>query len=1607
MILQIYNESAYKEILLPNVIDTDYHIKLRKSVFHLSEDITLLLEKASDDWTLFESREYLVFNKSNPIRRVKIKNQMVLKIRTHSKGEELYILTADVPVAFHLMEKYDISHIREISIGQSSESTICYSNMNLISNTHAILRRGVNGWHIVDTSDNGTFIGNQRISEDHVLCFGDKIEIFGLHLIFMEPYLLLGNNCGNLTVDNKQLGLLQINPHITEEDSVRSAIASTENWFNRSPREVPSLFTENIEIKLPPVQDSQKTAQTYMMFIPAFTILILMCIGLMMCIIPTHPVGGVAGIILNIGLIITVGSAIVGDIWAIFNMHFLNKKDLAVYAQRGKNHIDYLIQIQGNIQKQYQHNKETLNKMYPSAEICVQYGRDDARLWNRNANHADFLYTRLGLGDSPFQVNLSVQRDDRFLNNDIIADKPNQICEEFSILHDVPVGINLLQYGLIGIVGGRGREGAITMMQTIVANIVAAHCYTDVKLVFVFDEEAVSDIEDWECMRWFPHVWSEDRRTRYFAGNEIERRDIFFELSSILMTRGENNGSIVHENTEQARRVVKPHYVFFISDPDIIEGESIMKYIYDVKPAYGLTTFLMVETIQQLPNSCETIIQNNDFGSKLYNLMDIQQEKYNSFKPDIISRSALEDFARRLANIKVRETSANDEIPTTISFLDLFRVNTLQELNIQGRWRNNKVYDSMKVLIGRKAGNTDCFLDIHEKFHGPHGLVAGTTGSGKSEILQTYILSLAVNFSPEDVGFFIIDFKGGGMANLFSDLPHLVGQISNLSGNQVSRAMISIESEIKRRQRIFEWNGVNNINLYTLLYKSHEAKVPMPHLFIIIDEFAELRREEPEFMQYLISVAQIGRSLGVHLILATQKPSGTVDDNIWANSKFRLCLRVQDRQDSMDMLHKPDAALLTQVGRCFLQVGNDEIFELFQSGFSGAIYTEGKRRLSATTSMIGHIGKIDLAGVRNKGVEKTDFRGITQLDAVIEYLNNIFKNTDYKKSEPLWLPVLPETLYLRDLIEMMEKTDPESKNLYFDGESWAASAGEILPEEKYGASSDTGALRVRRHPGKWHLETIIGLYDNPEQQAQRPLRIDFTDGGHLAVCGQVVSGKSTFLQSLIYGLINRYTPQALQVYLLDFSSNMLGCFADAPHVGGIVTDVQEDRQEKFFHMLSTLMDERRRTLQGGNFAQYVQAYGMKLPAVLVVIDNYAGFRTKTNDKYDDVLLRLSREGVGYGIFLVVSAAGFGINDIPSRIGDNLRTIISLEQPDKFKYMETIRRTHLQIIPETNVKGRGLALVDDRPLEFQTVLCMEAEDDFSRGQKIAAECQQMKDAWKGESARRIPEIPENPTLEILETDYRYRHALGEQTLLPFGYFAQDASIASVNLLRNYCFMITGRARSGKTNMLRLLLHAASKKDAERVIIEKKSSEFTDFEKQAAVYDARYVSDGKEMFTYFSELMPEFVRRNKIKRSLIESGMDEMDIAAKMMEEKPIFIFIADMNDFMTMVYKKEAGIGDVSGFLENIMEKGAMHNIFFFACLRVEDDMGLRGYSAYNHFCSYRKGVHLGGNLIGQRIFNFQNIPFNQMNNPLKKGFGHMSSYEDDNIGIKVVIPMAK
>jgi S-DNA-T family DNA segregation ATPase FtsK/SpoIIIE len=261
----------------------------------------------------------------------------------------------------------------------------------------------------------------------------------------------------------------------------------------------------------------------------------------------------------------------------------------------------------------------------------------------------------------------------------------------------------------------------------------------------------------------------------------------------------------------------------------------------------GLTTILLADSYEKLANSCDYILENTETFQGIHSVNGSTAAR-QAIAFDAVNKDKMEAFGRRLASLQVLEVEESRSLPDQLTFFQMLGIQKPGDLDVRERWAKNRTYDNIRGQLGVKAGGDPCFLDVHEKYHGPHGLVAGTTGSGKSETLQTWMLSLAINYSPDDISFFIIDFKGGGMGNLFRGLPHVVGQISNLSGNQVRRAMISIKSENKRRQRIFNENGVNHIDQYTRLLKDGEIDIAITPVAPLLEICRErgYQIEEPQ-----------------------------------------------------------------------------------------------------------------------------------------------------------------------------------------------------------------------------------------------------------------------------------------------------------------------------------------------------------------------------------------------------------------------------------------------------------------------------------------------------------------------------------------------------------------------------------------------------------------------------------------------------------------------------------------------------------------------------------------------------------------------------------------
>ena len=376
--------------------------------------------------------------------------------------------------------------------------------------------------------------------------------------------------------------------------------------------------------------------------------------------------------------------------------------------------------------------------------------------------------------------------------------------------------------------------------------------------------------------------------------------------------------------------------------------------------------------------------------------------------------------------------------------------------------------------------------------------------------------------------------------------------------------------------------------------------------------------------------------------------------------------------------------------------------------------------------------------------------------------------------------------------------------------------------------------------------------------------------------------------------------------------------------------------------------------------------------------------------------------MSHGIFLVVSGAGFGMNDISSRVAENLQTVICLEMADKFAYGDVLHTMRIDVLPEVGIKGRGLAYYGTRLLEFQTALALEAEDDYQRMERISDVCEKMNRAWTGRPARQVPTIPEEPVWTEFSQLEEVVSRAEEKRFLPVGYNAKDADIYSVDLSRTYCYLITGNPKSGKKNFMKIMILSALLKGAEVCIIDTPAMllrAFSSFEKVS------YVNDEEQLFRYFQEkLTPVFQSRNKKKNALLQDDYEEADVFREMSQETPVFLFIPDMEWFLDTVYASSHGM---KGFVETLFNKGALHNIYFVGVLPVDKKGAVNGYQAFQYFVRDKNGIHFGGNVMKNSMLSYDYLSYQEQNKPQKPGIGMLPDIAGEHPVEKVVVPLAR
>lgn len=866
-------------------------------------------------------------------------------------------------------------------------------------------------------------------------------------------------------------------------------------------------------------------------------------------------------------MMFSVCSMGVGVLTSIFGIVNREKQYKKTCIERQDTYKLYIEKKRKEIENIRREELDCLNDQYYSTVQDISHIENfDTTLFDRIPTDHDFLEVYLGRGNVESLRQINYKKQEKLEVGDELSSIPNHVADEYRDIEKAPLTLSLRDANAVGIVGN--EESLYCMMKNIIVDIISRQYYGDINLYALIDK-------DEKKYKWLKNLKSIQgtRGCRNIVCDQESRNRVFDNLYKELTLRQD-------ENTSGRFNIV------VVMEDYGIKSHPISKFIEHASELD--TVFLFFESkLSLLPLYCSHIIDIFDYESAMvYDSQNKMHKKY--FEYESIDDESMENIVRILAPVECEEISLAGALRKNISLFELLGVNSVEGLNLDSRWENSKIYETMAVPLGVNVKDEIVYLNLHEKFHGPHGLVAGTTGSGKSEILQTFILGAATLFHPYEIGFLIIDFKGGGMVNQFKDLPHLIGAITNIDGNEVQRSLKSIKAELMKRQNYFAEAGVNHIDKYIQLYKEHKVSEPLPHLVIIVDEFAELKAEQPEFMKELISTARIGRSLGVHLILATQKPSGVVDGQIWSNSKFKLCLKVQSKEDSNEVLKTPLAAEIKEPGRAYLQVGNNEIFELLQSAYSGAAaVSEGEEDKEFSIYELDFSGKRSLVYQNKKKKQKSK----TQLEAVVDYIKDFCEQTGIERLPSICMPPLPETI-------AYEQSEKKSGS-----EIWVN----------------------------------IGIVDEPERQLQKKLELNLSTQNYMII-GSAQSGKTNLLQTIIRGVAENYTPQEVNLYIIDFGSMILRNYANLNHCGGVVCSDDDEKLKNLFKLLNKEINLRKEKLAEigvSSFLAYKEAGKTDLPQIIVLIDNMTALKEMYLQDID-YLLPLFRDGIAVGMTFVVA-----------------------------------------------------------------------------------------------------------------------------------------------------------------------------------------------------------------------------------------------------------------------------------------------------------------------------------------------------------------------------------
>jgi S-DNA-T family DNA segregation ATPase FtsK/SpoIIIE len=1105
-----------------------------------------------------------------------------------------------------------------------------------------------------------------------------------------------------------------------------------------------------------------------------------------------NPLMMIAGITIAVGC---VGGGLAMGIVQRYSQKQLRKQQQKLY-------LDYLKQYQTHLEALAEKQREVNKRLYPDYKDLSASLEQRTYLWERRPTDADFLTVSIGTVPAPLcRVSLDLSTDIMVQYVPELRSQAEALVDKWRSLHGMPALISLRSIGVLAINGRRSDTRAL--VRVLLCQVVAFQSPEDVRCMACFSEESVSE---WSWLKWLPHV----RRLRQIKAEKQHAPDHLCMLAH--STEDVNNLLLNQIKPELDRRhrlsdnkqqnaqtqTILPH-LFVVLDtfsPFNKLGQlPELDALFRDAAKFGVTVICLVDDRSQEPAQIEARLSVARIGilgheeiKVDYEEMKLGGQRSEWVTPDVVDPRMCERMARCMTPLSLVEAGAQQDLSQDVRLLGLLNIPAADAFEIAEAWHPRERLALLKVPIGLRADGNALIIDFKEaadKGMGPHGLVIGATGSGKSELLRTIVVSLAITHDPHMVNFVLIDFKGGASFADFGALPHVAGIITNLEGDLslVDRVYYSLLGEQQRRQRLLRDAGnLDNIKQYQAKWQMNPAMDPMPHLLIIADEFAELIVNRPDFLELFITMGRVGRSLGLHLLFATQRLEEGRIRGLEGHLRYRICLRTFSVAESTSVLGKPDAYYLPSApGVGYFKVDTDT-YHLFKTALISIPYVPAGEQVSPRSRIreFTSDGKLVKYRRQTSGTfslpsqpleveEPSDLH--TEMDVVIEHLSRTSQPQSRHPVHQVWLPPLPKQLPLSTVLQKYQHQE-------LDGRHWS------------------------KQPPFGTLHVPLGLLDMPQQQAQVPFILDFSGtGGHLALVGAPQSGKSTFLRMLVASFMLTHSPHDVQIYCIDMGGGLLRVFEQSPHVGAVCGKSDRDKLRRMVRKMRKVIEDReylfreqsidsmttfRTRRQAGEFADF--PFG----DVFLIIDNFAQFVQEFDMEAE--IAELIAGGLTYGVHVVIAANRW--MELRPKVRDNIGTRLELRLNDPAD--SEFGKVFAAAVP-VGVPGRGL---NKDKLQFQVSLpildASSEKEPPSVQQALEIFVQRVRQHWNGPTA---PPVLMLPTL-VSWDDLPSAKALDQFSGVPLGLEEFRLDPIFIDLIaEGPHFLILGDSECGKTTLLR--------------------------------------------------------------------------------------------------------------------------------------------------------------------------------------------------------------